>query len=62
MREALTMLRNSEGGSILFASVALGLLCFAIYCFIEAAYRIVPRCAPKDLETLASKARSLITS
>lgn len=62
MREALTMLRSTDGGSILFASVALGLLCFAIYCFIEAAYRIVPRCAPKDLETLASKARSLITS
>ncbi len=62
MRDALTMLRNSEGGSILFAVVALGLLGFAVYCFIEAAYRIVPRCAPKDLETLASKARALMAS
>lgn len=62
MRDALVMLRNSEGGSILFAVVALGLLGFAVYCFIEAAYRIVPRCAPKDLETLATKARALMAS
>lgn len=62
MHEALVMLRNSDGGSILFAIVALGLLGFAVYCFIEAAYRIVPRTAPKDLETLASKARALMAS
>jgi uncharacterized membrane protein len=62
MREALTALRDTDGGQILFAVVALGLLGFAVYCFIEAAYRIVPRCAPKDLETLASKAREMMPS
>ncbi len=58
--EALVALRASEGGNILFAVIALGLLGFAVYCFIEAAYRIVPRCAPTDLETLASRARALV--
>jgi hypothetical protein len=56
--EALVALRASEGGHILFLVMALGLVGFAVYCFIEAAYRIVPRCAPNDLETLASRARA----
>ena len=60
MREALAALRSTEGGQILFAVVALGLLGFAVYCFIQAAYRIVPRCAPQDLETLASRARGMM--
>lgn len=60
MREALVALRSTEGGQILFAVMALGLLGFAVYCFIQAAYRIVPRCAPQNLETLASRARGMI--
>jgi hypothetical protein len=59
-QEALAALRSTEGGQILFAVVALGLLGFAVYCFIQAAYRIVPRCAPQDLETLASRARGMM--
>lgn len=59
-REALVALRTSEGGHILFLVMALGLLGFAVYCFIEAAYRIVPRCVPTNFETLASRARAAL--
>jgi hypothetical protein len=62
LREALQAVRNADAGQILLAVVALGLIGFAVYCFIEAAFRIVPRCAPQGLETLASRARTLMSS
>ena len=62
MREALSTVRSADAGQILLAIVGIGLVGFAVYCFIVAAFRIVPRCAPQDLQTLASKARELIDS
>ena len=59
LAEALDALRNIGVGQIGLGAVALGLIGFSAYCFIEAAYRFVPRCAPEDLTTLASKAREL---
>jgi hypothetical protein len=38
------------------------LIGFAAYCFVVAAFRIVPRCVPPDLQTLATRARTLLTS
>jgi hypothetical protein len=61
LRDALEVVRAADAGRILLAVVALGLIGFAVYCFIEAAFRIVPRCAPPDLETLASRARALVS-
>ena len=60
MREALVTVRQAEAGHILLPILAVGLFCFGIYCFIIAAYRIVPRGAPTGLQTLASKARRLL--
>lgn len=60
MRDALMTVRRADPGQALFAVLAAGLLGFAVYCFIVAAYRIVPRCAPSHLETLASRARALL--
>jgi len=60
MREALSTVRAADAGQSLLALLGLGLIGFALYCFIVAAFRIVPRCAPNDLETLASKARALL--
>ena len=57
--DALNALRNIGVGQIGLAVVAAGLLGFSVYCFIEAIYRVVPRCAPDGLITLASKAREL---
>jgi hypothetical protein len=62
MREALIAVREADPGQTLFAILGAGLLAFGVYCFIVAAYRIVPRCAPANLETWASKARALFVS
>jgi hypothetical protein len=61
MRDALLMVRNADASQTLFAAVGVGLVGFAAYCFVEAAFRIIPRCVPPDLETLASRARALLT-
>jgi hypothetical protein len=60
LRDALLMLRNVDASQTLFAIVGVGLLGFAAYCFVEAAFRIIPRCVPPDLETLATRARALL--
>jgi len=57
LADALDALRQLGVGQIGLAVVAAGLVGFSIYCFIEAVYRVVPRCAPEGLATLASKAR-----
>jgi hypothetical protein len=57
--DALNVLRTIGIGQLGLAVVAAGLLGFSVYCFIEAIYRVVPRCAPEGLATLASRARDL---
>lgn len=57
--DALNALRTIGIGQLGLAIVAAGLLAFSVYCFIEAVYRVVPRCAPQGLATLASKAREI---
>ena len=59
--DALNILRTLGIGQIGLTIVAAGLLGFSVYCFIEAIYRVVPRCAPAGLATLASKAREIAT-
>jgi uncharacterized membrane protein len=61
MRDALHVIRNADASQTLFMALGLGLIGFAAYCFVEAAFRIVPRCVPPDLKTLATHARSLLT-
>lgn len=56
--EALNAVREATFGRALLALLAGGLVGFSVYCFIEAVFRIVPRCAPADLTTLASQARA----
>jgi succinate dehydrogenase hydrophobic anchor subunit len=58
MRDALLIVRKADASQTLFAAVGVGLLGFAAYCFVEAMFRIIPRCAPPDLETLATRARA----
>jgi hypothetical protein len=57
--DALNALRTLGIGQAGLVVVAAGLLGFSAYCFVEAIYRVVPRCAPNGLTTLASKAREL---
>jgi uncharacterized membrane protein len=57
LADALNALRTFGIGQLGLAIVAAGLLGFSAYCFVEAIYRIVPRCAPDGLVTVATKAR-----
>jgi hypothetical protein len=61
MRDALLIVRNADQSQTLFTALGIGLIGFAAYCFVEAAFRIIPRCTPPDLQTLATQARSLFT-
>jgi uncharacterized membrane protein len=61
MRDALLIVRNADASQTLFIALGLGLIGFAAYCFVEAAFRIVPRCVPPDLQTLATRARAALT-
>lgn len=60
MRDALLIVRNADSSQILFMTLGLGLIGFAAYCFVEAAFRIVPRYRATDPRTLATRAREVI--
>lgn len=53
--QAFEAVRAQPFGRILLGALAIGLVGFAIYCFAEARYRIVPRCASPDTKTLAGR-------
>ncbi|QFU08901.1 hypothetical protein PARPLA_01964 [Rhodobacteraceae bacterium THAF1] len=42
-------------GQILIGVLTLGLLCFALFCAVNAVYRIVPRASDPDIQTLAAR-------
>lgn len=60
MRDALLIVREADASQTLFAAIGVGLIGFAAYCFVEAAFRIIPRCVAPDFETLATRARAVL--
>ncbi|WP_235679317.1 DUF1206 domain-containing protein [Aquibium microcysteis] len=54
-REALSWLTGQPYGRILVAAVCVGLVGFALFCFVNAVWRIVPKVAGDTLETLAAR-------
>lgn len=56
--QALHQIRTMPFGRILLGITGLGLVGFALYNFVEAAYRVVPRISGPDVETLAARAAS----
>ncbi|NNE52654.1 MAG: DUF1206 domain-containing protein [Sulfitobacter sp.] len=50
--EALHQLRSMTFGRFLLGGAALGLIAFALYNFVEAAYRVVPKISGPDVKTL----------
>ncbi len=53
MSEAFAFVRAQPYGRVLLALLAAGLLCFSLYCFVAAVYRVVPRCAGPGLKSLS---------
>lgn len=58
--QAFETIRGAPFGRILLGLVALGLIGFAIFNFVNAIYRVVPRRAGNDVPTLASRAEARI--
>ena len=56
--QAFETIRAQSYGQFLLTIVALGMICYAVYNVIEAAYRVVPRAADDSIRTLADKARA----
>ena len=56
MGQAFETVRTAMFGRVLLGVLALGMVAFAVYCLIEARYRIVPARAGDDMTTLADKA------
>jgi len=57
LEQAFQTVREAAFGRILLALMGLGFVGFAVYCWIEAAYRIVPARAGKDVVSLARAAK-----
>ncbi|MBV7410770.1 DUF1206 domain-containing protein [Maritimibacter sp. DP1N21-5] len=53
MGQAFEAVRGVIFGRFLLMALGLGLVAFAVYCVIEAVYRIVPRCGTASTQTLA---------
>lgn len=53
--EAFSWLYDQAYGRILVTALCVGLVGFAIFCLVNAAYRIVPKASGPDLQSLADK-------
>jgi len=56
--EAFDWLRDQPFGTALVTALAAGLLAFALLCFVNAAYRIVPRLRDDSIETLGARMKA----
>ncbi|MDX5411538.1 MAG: DUF1206 domain-containing protein [Rhodobacterales bacterium] len=57
--EAFDWLREQPFGTYLVTALAAGLLAFALLCFVNAAYRIVPRLNDDGIETLDARIKAV---
>jgi len=55
--QAFETVRSMAFGRILLALLGLGVVGFAVYCFVEAIYRVIPRLADDSVTTLATRAK-----
>lgn len=53
--EAFSWLSGQVYGQVLVVAVCIGLVGFSVFCFVNAAYRIVPKASGPGIETLAAK-------
>lgn len=56
--KAFSWLNGQVYGQVLVAVVCVGLLGFAVFCFVNAAYRIVPKVAGDNVETMAARMKA----
>lgn len=52
-QQVFDFLGTQPFGNVLVLATVVGLLCFAVFCFVNAAYRVVPKVKGGDIESLA---------
>jgi uncharacterized membrane protein YidH (DUF202 family) len=55
MQDAFSWLTRQPYGQVLVAAICVGLVGFALFCFVNAAFRVVPKVAGGSIETLAAR-------
>ncbi len=55
--KAFSWLSGQWYGQVLVTLLCIGLLSFAIFCFVNAAHRIVPKASGDDVQTMAQRAK-----
>lgn len=58
MGQTFSWISGQPYGRILVTLLALGLICFALFCFVNARYRIVPKAEGGDIETLGARLKA----
>ena len=58
--KAFSWLVNQPYGQVLVAAICVGLIAFALFSFVNAAYRVVPKVSGGDIETLAARVASKV--
>ena len=58
--KAFSWLIDQPYGQVLAAAICIGLIAFALFCFVNAAYQIVPKVRGPNIETLASRLASKV--
>ena len=58
--KAFDWLAGQPFGNVLVVAVCVGLLLFAVFCFVNAAYRIVPKAQGDEVETLAKRLKAQV--
>jgi hypothetical protein len=56
--QTFSWLSGQPYGQVLVTLLALGLICFALFCFVNAAYRIVPKAHGDDVQTLGRRLKA----
>jgi hypothetical protein len=56
---AFDWLGDQAYGRILVAALCVGLLGFSLFCFVNAAYRIVPKASDRSVQSLSAKVKEL---
>jgi hypothetical protein len=58
--KAFAWLANQPYGQILVAAICIGLVAFALFSFVNAGYRVIPKVSGGDIETLAARLASKV--
>ena len=59
VERAFDFLENQSFGNFLVIAICIALIGFAFYCFVNAAYRVIPKASDPDLKTVAAKLRAM---